>query len=143
MTRILFGTVTLPHVLKVTIEKGSVTDEKVVPGRRYGHIEADRSEGRTVRLAGYIRDTLAGVQAEVAIIRGLADNLLRELDLGNGTTLWAKMVNPQFEITAEDFADMNYPTLPYSVVFLESYTTPVRSVSGSGSSTSSIGVVIT
>ncbi len=131
---VTFGDVVLPHVLSIEPVKASYTSEKPVPYRRYNHIVADRSQWRIIRLKGEVRGSLSTIQTSVAAIRGLADNIARTLNLGDGEIgITSKMINPQFEITVENFGDPNDSVLPYSMSFLECRTEH-RIVQGYGSS---------
>jgi hypothetical protein len=78
--------------------------------------------GRTARLSGEIKAaTLTGAALVIELLRRLADDIVRVLDLEDGETetFNAKLVDPQYTLAVEDHWFEGRYHVPYSVTFLQ------------------------
>jgi hypothetical protein len=119
MTR--FGTYKLPTVLQAEIQASRVEIERNVPYRAVAYRSDQTTHGRTLTLSGEIRyTTISETALRIELLRRLADDTTRVLDLEDGTTpaFNAIMISPSYTVGAGDWFPGKYH-VPYSVSFLE------------------------
>jgi hypothetical protein len=118
---VCFGDYTFPRVLQALVQTGRVEIERTVPYRSVVYRADQTTLGRTVRVNGEIRcTTISEVTFWIELLRRLADDTTRLFDLEDGETssFNAKLVDPAYVLSAEDWSANDY-RVPYSVTLLE------------------------
>jgi hypothetical protein len=103
---VVFGTCKLPHALEAQIEKSRVEIERSVPYSGVAYRTDQTTRGRSVKVASEIRATTIGEAAlKIELLRRLADDTTRLLDLEDGETpaFNAKLVDPQYALDVQDY----------------------------------------
>jgi hypothetical protein len=124
---VTFGGFAFPHVLDIQMTSAHEEIDRVIPMANVSY-RADRAElGRTVKLAGEIRETnMDTVRAAIDAIRALVDGIVRSLDLEDGTAAFnALLADPEYELAVGEInLDAIYSVtgkfyVPYSATLLE------------------------
>ena len=117
-----FGNYELPHVLDAEIQKSRIEIERPVPYRDIAYRADQTTKGRTVTVSGEIRaDSMSEVAFWIELLRRLADDTERVFDLEDRETATfnAKMIDPEYILSAGDWFNTGRCYVPYTVTFLE------------------------
>ena len=118
---VLFGPISLQHVLDITIEKARSEIYRPIPLRAVNYRVDHADLGRAVKVAGEIRaTTIPDATLALELLRRLRDGVTRNLDLEDGTTaaFTAKAGNLTSSISADGFFSGKY-FVSYALEFLE------------------------
>ena len=88
---VTFGSYPLAHVSDVAIQESRIISDRLIPGAKIGHRRDQTAGGRTITVAGEIRDDPDYV-LRLEELRVRQDDVARELDLEDGSaTINAKL----------------------------------------------------
>ena len=100
---VMFGPISLQHVLDITVEKARSEIDRPIPLRAVNYRVDQANLGRAVKVAGEIRaTTIPDAALTLELLRRLRDGVARLFDLEDGTTpaFTAKMGNLTSSIVA-------------------------------------------
>ena len=110
-----FGSYEFPHVLNVQIQDSRIIQDRLIPSAKIGYRADETAGGRTITVAGQIRDD-ADYVLRIEEMRVRADNVARALDLEDGSaTINAKLGPVVATWTVEEGVDRPF----YELTFFE------------------------
>lgn len=83
---VTFGSYPLAHVSDVAIQESRIIMDRLIPGAKIGHRRDQTAGGRTITVAGEIRDDPDYV-LRLEELRVRQDNVVRSLDLEDGSAI--------------------------------------------------------